>query len=95
MNKDGHNEPDAPPRRPARRILGALVVGLVGFALLWMLVFSAATAALVATGLGVAAWGGGAAWDPLESVLEAMGEAIGAILAMIAAALAAIVSIFS
>ncbi len=88
-------ETDPRPRHPARRALGALVIGLFAFVALWWLVFSAVTAALVAAGLGVVAFAAGAASDLIDGVVEAIGAAIGAILAVIAAAFAAIFSIFS
>ncbi|MBL8588133.1 MAG: hypothetical protein JNK46_06350 [Methylobacteriaceae bacterium] len=78
---------DARPHSPLRRAFGAIVIAVVCFVLLWWAVFTATTAALIAVGIGVAAW----AMAGVSEFIEGVVSAIGAVLA----AIAAVFTIFS
>jgi hypothetical protein len=87
--------PDPRPRSgPLRRGLGAAALALVLFGLLWYTVFSAVTAALVASGGTVVLLAGASVSDIVETVFEAIANALLAVLAAIAAVFAAIMSVF-
>jgi hypothetical protein len=83
-----------PKHGTTRRIAGAAVLAAVVFGLLWYTVFSAVTAALVASGGTVVLLAGASASDTLETVFETISNVLLAILAAIAAVFAAIVSFF-
>lgn len=93
------NEQPASPQSPAhgilRRLAVAAVIGVIVFAALWYLVFSAVTAALIAAGgTGVLVVGSSVS-DVLESLLEMLANILLGILAAIGAFFAAIFSIFN
>jgi len=78
----------------ARRIGVAAVIGVIFYALLWYLVFSAVTAALIAAGgTGVLVVGSNVS-DVFESLFEMLANILLGILAAIGAFFAAIFSIF-
>ncbi len=87
------------PNQPAsrgflRRVAVAAVIGLILFAALWYLVFSAVTAALIAAGgTGVIVVGSSVS-DMFESLFEMLANILLGILAAIGAFFAAIFSIF-
>ncbi len=83
-----------PPKNTLRKIAITAVVGLILFAALWYTVFSAMTAAFVATGGAGLIIVGACASDVFESALETVLSALLAILGAIAAVFAAIFSIF-
>jgi len=87
--------PDQPASRGiARRIAVAAVIGLVVFATLWYLVFSAVTAALIAAGgTGVLVVGSSVS-DVFESLFEMLANILLGILVAIGAFFTAIFSIF-
>jgi hypothetical protein len=73
----------------------ATVLGFVLFAALWYTIFSAVTAALIATGgIGVIVVGSSVS-DVFESLLEMLANVVLAVLGAIAAVFAAILSVFS
>jgi hypothetical protein len=72
----------------------AAIIGVIVFAVLWYLVFSAVTAALIAAGgTGVLVVGSSVS-DVLESLFEILANIVLGILAAIGAFFAAIFSIF-
>jgi hypothetical protein len=78
----------------ARRIAVAAVIGVILFAALWYLVFSAVTAALIAAGgTGVLVVGSSVS-DIFESLFEMLANILLGILAAIGAFFASIFSIF-
>lgn len=74
--------------RVFRRILGASLLALLFFVVLWMTVFNAMSAAIVSAALGGGALVASSSSDVFGGILEAILEAIGG-------ALAAIASVFS
>lgn len=87
--------PEPRPRSgPLRRMLAAAALTLVLFGLLWYTVFSAVTAALVASGGTVVLVAGASLSDAVEMIFEAIANALLAVLAVIAAVFAAIMSVF-
>jgi hypothetical protein len=74
--------------RVLRRILGASMLALLFFVVLWMTVFNAMSAAIVSAALGGGALVASSSSDVFGGILEAILEAIGG-------ALAAIASVFS
>lgn len=94
--------PTPPSERPnpkrsdwARRLVGAFVVSFLVFALLWFMVFTAVTAALVSAGVGGVLLVGSATSEVFETVLDALAEIVHSVFAAIAAVFAAILSIFN
>jgi hypothetical protein len=87
--------PDQPESSSiARRIAVAAVIGVILFAALWYLVFSAVKAALIAAGgIGVLVVGSSVS-DIFESLFEMLANILLGILAAIGAFFAAIFSIF-
>lgn len=77
-----------------RRIAISGVIGVLLFGLLWYSVFSAVTAALVASGGTVVLVAGSSASDASESLFDMLANIILGILAAIGAFFAAIFSIF-
>lgn len=77
-----------------RRIAVSAVIGVLLFGLLWYTVFSAVTAALVASGGTAVLVAGSSASDALESLFDMLTNIILGILAAIGAFFAAIFSIF-
>jgi hypothetical protein len=78
----------------ARRVAVAALFGVILFAALWCLVFSAVTAALIAaSGSGVLVVGSSVS-DLFESLIEMLANILLGILAAIGAFFAAIFSIF-
>lgn len=86
------------PRTKSLRILRTLavaaIVGFIIFAALWYTVFSAVTAALVASGGTVVLVAGASASDVFETIFEMLATIILTVLAAIGAFFAAIFSIF-
>lgn len=83
------------PKSIWRAFAVAAVFGLILFAVLYYLVFSAVTAALIAAGgTGVIVVGASAS-DIFESILEMLANAVLAVLGAIAAVFATILSIFN
>ena len=93
------NDKPVPPQTPAlgiaRRVAVAAVIGVIVFAALWYLVFSAVTAALIAAGgTGVLVVGSSVS-DTFESLFEMLANILLGIMAAIGAFFAGIFSIFS
>ncbi len=84
----------APKSGTARRIAAAAIIGFVLFCMLWYTVFSAVTAALVASGGAIVLVAGSAASDTIETIFDMIASAILGLLAAIAAFFASIFSIF-
>jgi hypothetical protein len=78
-----------------RTIAVAGVIGLILFAVLWYAVFSAVTAALLASGATGVIVVGSSFSDALESLLDMLAAAFLAVLGAIAAVFSAILSIFN
>jgi uncharacterized membrane protein YgcG len=77
-----------------RTFAAAAVLGLILFAVLWYVVFSAVTPALIAgAGTGVLVVGGSTS-DAFDWLLEMLSNIVLAVLGAIAAVFAAILSIF-
>ena len=70
--------------RVLRRILGASLLALLFFVVLWMTVFNAMSAAIVSAALGGGALVASSSSDVFGGILEAILEAIGGALAAIA-----------
>ena len=87
--------PAPPPSRAiVRRLAAAAVIGVIVFGLLWCLVFSAVTAALIAAGgTGVLVVDSSVS-DTFESLFEMLANILLGILAAIGAFFAAIFSFF-
>ena len=93
------NEQPAPPQSPAlgigRRVAVAALIGVIVFAALWYLVFTAVTAALIAAGgTGVLVVGSSVS-DTFESLFVMLANILLGILAAIGAFFSAIFSIFN
>ena len=88
--------PSAPqPNKLLRSVAVAAVIGLILFGVLWYTIFSAVTAAVIATGgTGVIVVGSSVS-DVFESLLELLASVVLAVLGAVAAVFAAIFSIFS
>jgi len=78
--------PTATPAKSGilRRIAGAVAIGMVLFGILWYAVFSAVTAALVASGGTVVILAGASASDTFEMIFEAIASFVLGILSAIA-----------
>ena len=79
----------------ARRLAAALVLCLIVFGLLWYMVFSAVTAALVSAGVTGVLVIGSATSDLFETILDMLADMVLGTLAAIVAFFAAIFSIFN
>jgi hypothetical protein len=71
-----------------------VILGGLGFLLLWFMAFSAVTSLLIASGCCTILIVASAVWDPFEMVLDTIATIVLAVLGAIGAVFAAIFSIF-
>jgi hypothetical protein len=84
----------APNRSPVRRIAGAVVLGGLVFAVLWIMVFSMVTSLLIGAGCCVVIVAAGSVLDVVGMLLDAVATVIFGVVAVIAAIFGAIFSVF-
>jgi hypothetical protein len=96
MTMPNNTVADAAPKNggAGRRIAAATIIGVLLFSVLWYTVFSAVTAALVASGGAVVLVAGSAASDTFEIVFDMLANIILGILSPIGAFFAGIFSLF-